>query len=181
MADLRAELGLLCRRGGRAALGELRARRHALERAGTRLGDPRRMLDERRQRLDEAVERARRQLARQTAAARASLRALETRLGHAHPHRRIVEQRGELARLRHRLEVAVQRHIERRKSAVEAAHAKLGALSPLAVLERGFSLTLRPDGHVLTRADEVAPGDPIRVRLREGEIAATVDDTEKKK
>jgi len=68
--DLRGELALLCRRGGRALSGEVRTARHALERMGARLGDPRRLIEVRRQRLDEEVERARRVLDRQTAAAR---------------------------------------------------------------------------------------------------------------
>jgi exodeoxyribonuclease VII large subunit len=178
--DLRAELALLCRRGGRAATGELRMARHALERAGARLGDPRRLLDERRQLLDELTERGARQLGRQTAAARTALRALETRLGHAHPQRRVVEQRALLAGLQHRLEAAVKRGVARRHAAVEAAQGKLSALSPLAVLERGFSLALTAEGHVLTRAGDVAPGDRIQIKLREGEIAATVDETKDK-
>ena len=55
--DLRAELALLQRRGGRALAESVRAARHGLERLRGRLGDPRRLLDERRQRLDESIER----------------------------------------------------------------------------------------------------------------------------
>ena len=58
LADLRTELALLGRRAGRATAEHVRARRHTLERARARLGDPRRLLDERRQRLDDAAERA---------------------------------------------------------------------------------------------------------------------------
>ena len=176
--DLRGELALLCRRGGRAVGGELRTARHALERMGARLGDPRRLIEVRRQRLDEEIDRARRVLERRTATARAALQALETRLGRAHPQRRILEQRAALQSLGHRLESAARKDLARRRAAVDAAHGKLGALSPLAVLERGFSLTLRADGHVLTRESDVAPGERIRVRLREGEIAAKVDEKE---
>jgi exodeoxyribonuclease VII large subunit len=174
-ADLRVELGLLCRRAGRATAEKLRGSRHLLERATARLGDPRRLLDQRRQEVDEQLERARRWMARRLTGARADLRALELRLGHAHPHRRIVEQRALLASLRHRLEAAAHRDVARRRHAVDAARGKLEALSPLAVLERGFSLTQRADGHVITRAGEVAPGERIRVRLREGELGAQVE------
>jgi exodeoxyribonuclease VII large subunit len=172
--ELRAELALLSRRAGRATAERTRAGRHALERLQGRLGDPRRMLDERRQRLDDQGERARRQVTRQIGAARVSLRALETRLLGAHPHRRIVEQRAALAALAHRLEGLARRGLQRRRHEIEAARGKLEALSPLQVLERGFSLTLRADGHLLTRAADATPGERIRVRLREGELAAVV-------
>jgi exodeoxyribonuclease VII large subunit len=45
------------------------------------------------------------------------------------------------------------------------------------VLERGFSLTQRADGRLLTRAADVAPGERVHVRLREGAFDATVDAT----
>jgi exodeoxyribonuclease VII large subunit len=53
--------------------------------------------------------------------------------------------------------------------------ARLRALSPAATLDRGYAIVQREDGHVVRAAREVEPGDPIRVRLAEGELAATVD------
>jgi exodeoxyribonuclease VII large subunit len=178
--DLIAELALLRRRGGRALAESARRARHELERARGRLGDPRRLLDERRQRLDEHVERSRRVLARKLAAARAELRGVEVRLHRAHPHRRIAEQRHGLAAMRHRLETVVRPALVRRRHAIEAACGKLEALSPMRVLERGFSLTQRADGHVVTSAADVQPGDRVTVRVSDGGIDATVDETHKK-
>jgi exodeoxyribonuclease VII large subunit len=173
--DLAAELELLRRRGGRALDEAARRARHALERARARLGDPRRLLDERRQRLDEQAERGRRVLAARLTAAHAALRAAEVRLARAHPHRRVLEQRAALAAVRHRLEVAIRPGLGARRHAVEAARGKLDALSPIKVLERGFSLTQRADGQLVTRASDVAAGEQVRVRLREGALDATVD------
>jgi exodeoxyribonuclease VII large subunit len=173
--DLAEALDLLRRRGGRALVEEVRRARHALERARGRLGDPRRLLDERRQRLDEQIERGRRVLAARLGAARAGLRAAEVRLARAHPQRRILEQRGALAAVRHRLEVAVRPGLGARRHTIEAARGKLEALSPVKVLERGFSLTQRDDGRLVTRASEIAPGERVHVRLREGALDATVD------
>jgi exodeoxyribonuclease VII large subunit len=177
--ELAAELALLRRRGGRALAESVRRARHALERGRGRLGDPRRLLDERRQRLDEQIERGRRVLARRFAEARADLRGAETRLYRAHPHRRILEQRSALAAVRHRLEAALHREIARRRHGLEAAHGKLEALSPTRVLERGFSLTQRADGHLVTRAEDLTPGEQVRVRLREGAFSARVDEVDK--
>jgi exodeoxyribonuclease VII large subunit len=178
--DLAAELAMLRRRGGRALAETARRARHELERARARLGDPRRLLDERRQRLDDQIERGRRVLARRLAAAHAELRGAETRLYRAHPHRRISEQRGSLAAMRHRLEAAVRPALARRRHAIEAACGKLEALSPVRVLERGFSLTQRADGRLVTSAGDLQPGERIHVRLREGSVDASVDSVDPK-
>ncbi|WP_373684277.1 exodeoxyribonuclease VII large subunit [Micromonospora thermarum] len=53
--------------------------------------------------------------------------------------------------------------------------ARLRALSPAATLDRGYAIVQRADGHVVRAASEVAKGDPLRVRLADGELAATVD------
>jgi len=180
LADLIEELSQLWRRGGRALAGSMRHARYELERAQAQLGDPRRLLDERRQRLDEQVERGRRMVARRLGTARTDLKGIELRLHRAHPHRRISEQRNALAAMRHRLESALHPALVRRRHAIEGAHGKLEALSPVRVLERGFSLTQRADGRVITSAADVAPGEHITVRVHDGGIDATVDGTRKK-
>jgi exodeoxyribonuclease VII large subunit len=56
-----------------------------------------------------------------------------------------------------------------------AVSARLDALSPLAVLSRGYAIVYRePEGVIVRRAREVRPGDALRLRVAEGEIEATV-------
>ena len=50
----------------------------------------------------------------------------------------------------------------------------LEAVSPLAVLERGYSITRRADGSVVRGPEEVAPGDALTTIVAGGEIDATV-------
>jgi exodeoxyribonuclease VII large subunit len=52
--------------------------------------------------------------------------------------------------------------------------ARLRALSPGATLQRGYAIVQRPDGTVVREPDQVAPGDPVRLRLAGGEVPATV-------
>jgi exodeoxyribonuclease VII large subunit len=173
--DLRAEMELLCRRAARAAQAVLRSARLLLERGRTRLGDPRRLLDSRRQTLDDLTERARGHLLRRVAQRRSALRVAELALYRYHPRRRIDAQRAELATLRQRLEAAARGSRDRRRRALEAVAAKMDALSPLKVLDRGYSLARGPDGKLITRAGQVKPGDPLRVTLRDGELDARVE------
>jgi exodeoxyribonuclease VII large subunit len=168
----------LKRRLTRAVLGEIRAGHLGLARARARLGDPRRLVDERRQGVDELATRAARALRASLARARTDLRALETRLFRAHPQRRIAEQRKTLQTLEHRLAAAVHGRAAQRRRLLDGLHGKLESLSPLAVLERGYSLARRPDGHVVTQASSLRAGDELHLRFRDGEVRTRVEDPE---
>ena len=49
------------------------------------------------------------------------------------------------------------------------------SLSHEGVLERGYALALGADGHVLSRAASVAPGQALTLKFSDGEVAATAD------
>ena len=67
------------------------------------------------------------------------------------------------------------RRIERQGGALERVKARLEALSPLAVLERGYSITFyRETGAVVRSSDEVEVGGEVTVRLGRGAIGAKV-------
>ena len=64
---------------------------------------------------------------------------------------------------------------EARASYAEAC-ARLNALSPLRVLERGYAIALHEDtGRAIRSADEVKSGDRVRVRVSKGEFGAKVE------
>jgi exodeoxyribonuclease VII large subunit len=174
-ADLRAELQVLGRRLGRAVDGEIRTLRLRLERARRAVGDPRRLLDERRQELDDLAGRGLEALRGGVRRRRNDLRAAEARLFCAHPQRRIADQRAALTALERRLTAAVAARLQPRRRAVDGLRGKLDALSPLKVLERGFSLTRGPDGTLVTDAADVAPGTLVTVTLRQGQLEARVE------
>jgi len=176
MTELRAALAQLEQRAARGATAHLRQRRLLVERARARLGDPRRLVDERRQRVDDFAARAHRAAARRIGRLRAELTATEVALSRAHPHRRIAAQRTALVELSQRLQVAARRMVARRRDPFAAIEHKLEALSPRRVLDRGYSLAFKSDGHLLTDASAVEPGAQIRVALQTGELRATVVD-----
>ena len=62
------------------------------------------------------------------------------------------------------------------RAGLAAQAARLDSLSPLAVLSRGYALVRRQrDGGIVRRADEVAVGEALEVRLSEVDLDATVD------
>ncbi len=175
-AELLAEVRVLAGRLGRGLLGQVGTRRLALERAAARLGDPRRLIDERRQGLDDCVDRAGRALDGAIARRRKDLQIAEGRLLRAHPQRRIADQRTALGLLERRLGQASSLLLGHRRRAFDALANKLDALSPLKILERGYSLTRGPDGAVLSSRQGLAPGDQVTVTLRDGDLRTRIEE-----
>ena len=54
--------------------------------------------------------------------------------------------------------------------------ARLHALSPLAVLERGYAIALDAQGQAVRAASDVEAGDELELRVHEGRIGVTVRD-----
>jgi exodeoxyribonuclease VII large subunit len=90
------------------------------------------------------------------------------------PAARLAARRARLDTLARALEREGAHALALRREKLAAAAAHLDALSPLAVLGRGYAIARAADGRVLRRAREVAPGDTVTVRLHEGEIDGRV-------
>jgi exodeoxyribonuclease VII large subunit len=73
---------------------------------------------------------------------------------------------------------AIERQLEDAEKRFGLATASLDALSPLAVLHRGYAIAQREDGTLLRDAKTVSMGESIKVRLAEGKITAKVDQVE---
>jgi exodeoxyribonuclease VII large subunit len=69
--------------------------------------------------------------------------------------------------------------MERGKSELGDAAARLHGLSPLAVLGRGYSIVSTAAGRVVRKAEEVRPGEELRVRLGLGALTAEVTGIER--
>ncbi len=52
---------------------------------------------------------------------------------------------------------------------------RLNALSPLATLARGYSISRKTDGEVLTSAKQVSIGDRVEIQLADGHLACRVE------
>jgi exodeoxyribonuclease VII large subunit len=89
------------------------------------------------------------------------------------PTRRVAER---LDRGGDRLVSGVTRQMERSGSRMSEAAARLDALSPLRVLERGYAVARDATGHVLRRVAQLPVGLSFRLRVSDGEVAARVDE-----
>ncbi len=95
--------------------------------------------------------------------------------GLVHPARRLAALDARLVALHQRLGRAMGAGCTRYDARLGLASGRLDALSPLAVLARGYAIAASEgDGHILRSAAEVSAGEPIRVRLSEGSLRARV-------
>jgi exodeoxyribonuclease VII large subunit len=140
-----------------------------------RLRDPKRRLADIRIALDDAGDRMRLCLDHLRQVRRQAWVNLAVRLEHRSPRTRIAENLRLIEHIGHRLRTAWEKRTENRKNRIWSVAALLDSLSPLAVLNRGYSITQRlPDGLILRRAEDVRAGDRIAVRLAAGSLQATI-------
>ena len=65
------------------------------------------------------------------------------------------------------------------ESELQAISGKLDALSPLKVLERGYSISYKlPEMNVIRESQELKSGDRILIKFHRGRATCAVEDTE---
>lgn len=87
----------------------------------------------------------------------------------------VPEMRARLENRSARMGHAAAVRIARARAAFGGASRQLSALNPLAVLERGYSVTVREDGHIVRSPDDAPPGERLTTRLAHGEVHSVVD------
>jgi exodeoxyribonuclease VII large subunit len=73
-----------------------------------------------------------------------------------------------------RMNLLCAMRMERCEAMIAAASAALDAMSPLAVLARGYAICGRSDGRTVRSVMEIAPGDQVNIRFKDGSAGASV-------
>ena len=88
---------------------------------------------------------------------------------------------GKLGEKKARFALIEQKHLQAASAAVQRKGQELGnlaarldSLSPLAVLNRGYSITQKEDGSIIRDAAQVAKGDKLKIKLANGKLDAEV-------
>jgi len=156
-------------------LGYKKAR---LEELGDRLKDPRRAIAEQWIKLDELIWRL-------TNGVRWTLEAKQGRVGlaskglvHHSPVRRIERWASRLDRLVQIMAHKVMNILGERRAHLAAMGNRVVDLSPLSILERGYSITLRlPNAEIIRSYELVETGEKVRVVLAKGSLTCEVKAT----
>jgi len=118
----------------------------------------------------------------QIARSAATLGELSRRLIAAQPGPRFAKAHREVDALVGRSDMAIRKLVATRRSALVQLAAQMSALSPLAVLDRGYAVVMRAElplgecgvGSIVRDASQVAPGDELAIRLAQGTLDVIV-------
>lgn len=102
------------------------------------------------------------------------LQTLSARLLHRHPERQLAEAAQGMANLEERLQRAMKQKLDYGAQRIQAAATNLDALSPLAVLARGYSISLKQNGDVIRQPAQVAVGEIMETVMKAGYIHSQV-------
>jgi exodeoxyribonuclease VII large subunit len=142
-----------------------------------KIRDPRRRIEENRLRLDECWSRLATTVQRSWRENRERAGRVLQLLLAQDPRHEIRTLRNGQAQLNKRLQGGIATLIDSKRKGWEKHVARLDAMSPLAILQRGYSITRRlPDGLILREADEVGMNGQVSVRLHRGELICRVEE-----
>ena len=99
----------------------------------------------------------------------------EKQLNLLSPTNKILNSRRELLNINEKIVNSITLKLANEKAGLAVISGKLNALSPLAVLSRGFSISYKNDFPIKS-VNDVKPNDNIKVRVEDGEILASVNE-----
>jgi exodeoxyribonuclease VII large subunit len=82
-----------------------------------------------------------------------------------------------LLRRRHELGSGISGQLKQKQSRLQIIAGRMDALSPLAILQRGYAICRNRAGDIVKNVSQVETGDPLRVKLAAGELQCLVSET----
>ncbi|MFB0829640.1 exodeoxyribonuclease VII large subunit [Brevibacillus laterosporus] len=165
----------------RALQTQLQEKRTHLQRLQQSYGlkNPLRRVEERRQRIDEITLRLSAMVKMKVVRKREQVSHVNKRLKQIRLERQVAEGRGQVNRMESQLTQYMKQKTERSRQAWLSLVQHLDALSPLRVMQRGFSLSYKDDT-LIKSVEGIEVGDQLMIRYQDGKIMTTVTDIERK-
>lgn len=93
---------------------------------------------------------------------------------------KVSDMKEDLSSLKEDLSEYMNDFIKDKKNELKSYHDRLEALSPMKVLNRGFSITMDKDGNVISDIKNVKKSDSVTTIIKGGTISSTVDKVEER-
>src|SRR5581483_6408707 len=87
------------------------------------------------------------------------------------PRARLEHDRKRVTALHDNLETCLRHGLALRRERVNGVEQRLALMNPYATLERGYSITYDPRGHVVSSTSQAQPGDPLEIQVADGRIS----------
>ena len=174
-AELLNRLRSAERQLGLRANEALTRKRIQLQHLRQRLRHPRERLQQHNQRLDDLTLRLQRAIRTQLQRRNQNYNHLQARLAVQHPQEALTAHQQQLKNLRLRLARATESNLKQTKQRLHALLQTLHVVSPLATLDRGYSILMTENKqHIIRSIDAVEPTQTVQARLADGYLTLQV-------
>lgn len=177
-SDLQTKIDASSRTLKLTTLRKLEFAKHATEALSKRLVDPQRRIQDCMLRSDELTQRLEASLMRGFESRRMSIALMREKLGT--PDARVRNERQKVNSLAQRLATGVRTFHQKKTQVIANQMALLDSLSPLRVVERGYSLVTIND-KVVNSVDQIREGEVVCIQFAHGRASASVQKIENKK
>lgn len=141
---------------------------------------PKNLYEQKQQQLDRLVDRFEREGAMTIARKQEEFKKLSLRLQHNHPSEKLVQ-----AKQKHDLHSKMllkefTQILKQKQFVFSSTVSKLEALSPLKIMDRGYSLVYDRESHLVKSVQQVEQGNRIKVKLTDGHLDCEVIEIEER-
>ncbi len=164
------------RRAALALSNKMKSLKDSVRYFDKRLVHPRRRIDELRLKIDDLAGRILRSFLQSLSMRRERLSWQAGRLAHAEPAKKVSEYKQKLHETKNKILYLNKNIVSLKKSQLREQTARLAALNPMAVLQRGYSITRTvPEDRVVSDPASVFDGQRLRITLARGDLTAVAD------
>lgn len=150
--------------------------RHELTRLSDKIADPGKRLQDTRLRIDDLSNAMNRSMVREIRNKRENLKLCTRHLQAVTPYIALKNAKEKLNINTNSMYKLLYKTVESNRFKLQGLYGKLNALSPVAVLERGYGIVRTlPDHHVVTDSKRVAIGENLEVMLSKGALTCIVE------
>ncbi len=135
---------------------------------------PKNLYAQKEQQLDRLYERFEKVTERTIELKQDQYKTLILRLSHQHPEEKLRLAKEQMIQLEKTLQKEFRHGLKQRNQEFAAMVSKLNALSPLKIMERGYSIAYNHENRLLKSIQSVEPGDLLTVRVQDGQLDCKV-------
>ncbi|WP_413379815.1 exodeoxyribonuclease VII large subunit [Alkalihalobacillus sp. 1P02AB] len=138
---------------------------------------PAQLIRQKEQELDGLMERQKRAMVQLVSGKKNTLNQLHKEVTRSHPKARIEQTTNQLKSLDDRLKAKTHETIRSKQQGFQSLITQLKLVSPLQIMERGYSLVYNKDNQMIKKTTQVTKGEHLSIQVTDGLVHCHVVDT----
>ncbi len=137
---------------------------------------PGKLVEQKEQELDRLIELLQKETKRLLIRKKETFQYTNKALQQFHPKNRVAEEKQTFEATKDRFSKAMLSYQKEKQQAFQTLLYKLDVLSPLRMMERGYSLAYKGENELIKHADQVDKGESLHIQLQDGRLYCEVTD-----